>query len=239
MLDAAFTPAERRAGAEVLDDPQCDPALRERAISDVTRANRLLGGMQAVLAELRLALPGLAQPGREVTLLDVGAGLGDIPAAARDAAARSGVRLVAIGADGALSLARASARRLDAAVCADALALPFARASVDVVMCSQLLHHFSPEDIVASLAEMNRVARGRVIVSDLRRNWVAATGFWMASFPMGFHPVSRADGVLSVLKGFTAPELAALIEQATGVRTAVRHRLGWRLTAQWTPVRAG
>lgn len=237
MLDAPFTPAARRAGAEILDDPRCDPVLRERSITDVTRANRLLGGMRAVLAELHLALPGLA-PGRDLTLLDVGAGLGDIPAAARDAAARRGVQLVVIGADAAHSLARASAQRLDAAVCADARSLPFATASVDIVMCSQVLHHFPPGEVVALLAEMDRVARMRVIISDLRRNWVAATGFWIASFPMGFHPVSRADGVLSVLKGFTAQELATLIEQATGIRTRVRRRLGWRLTAQWTPARA-
>lgn len=238
MLDAPFTPATRRGGTEVLDDPACDPALRERSITDVTRANRLLGGLRAVLAEVRVAVPALAADGRALTLLDVGAGLGDIPAAARDAAARQGVRLVAIGADAAPSLARASLRRLDAAACADARALPFATGSVDIVTCSQVLHHFPPEGVVALLAEMTRVARGRVIVSDLRRNWVAASGFWLASFAMRFHPVSRADGVLSVLKGFTAPELAALIEQATGVRTPVRHRLGWRLTAQWAPARA-
>ena len=41
--------------------------------------------------------------------------------------------------------------------------------------------------------------------------------------------------MLSVLKGFTAPELAELVAQATGARVRVSHRLGWRLTAQWAP----
>lgn len=235
MLEAALTPRVRRVGSEVLDDPACPPDLRERSITDVTRANLLLGGRRAVLAELRLLLPSLAGLQREVTMLDVGTGLADIPAAARRMASRHGVTLRTIGLDEAASLARASGDRLDAGVCADARVMPFATGSVDVVTCSQVLHHFGAEDAVALLREMDRVARCSVIVSDLRRSWVAAGGFWVLSFPMGFHPVSRADGTLSVLKGFTATELATLVASATGARVSVARRLGWRLTAQWAP----
>lgn len=168
-------------------------------------------------------------------MLDVGTGLGDIPAAARALAARHGVVLRTIGLDEAHSLTVASGGRLDAGVCADARALPFATGSIDVVTCSQVLHHFRSDEAVELLRELDRVAGCSVIVSDLRRSWVAAGGFWMVSFPMGFHPVSRADGMLSVLKGFTAAELAGLVARATGTRVQVAHRLGWRLTAQWAP----
>lgn len=232
-LDGAFTPRMRREAHEVLDDPACDPRLRQRSLADVARANRLLGGMRAVLAEIRAVLPELRTLGRDATLLDVGTGLGDIPAAARQLAARHGVTLHVTGIDAAESLVRASMPRLDAAACADALALPFAAGSIDVVTCSQVLHHFAPDEAAALLAEMHRVARIRVIVSDLRRNWIAAGGLWVVSFAMRFHPVSRADGMLSVLKGFTATELSSLVHTATGVRPHVSHRLGWRLTASW------
>ena len=72
-------------------------------------------------------------------------------------------------------------------------------------------------------------------MSDLRRSWVAAAGFWIATWPLGFHPISRHDGVVSVLRGFTADELRAAVRTATGRSAAVRHRLGFRLTASWTP----
>lgn len=235
MLDAPFTPAARRMAPEVLDDRGCDAALRERSLRDVTRANRLLGGMRAVLAELRLLLPELAALGRVVSLLDVGTGLCDIPAAARAVAARHGVTLHVIGLDEACSLLRAGRPRLDAAVCGDARHMPLATGSVDVVTCSQVLHHFEPDEAIALLRELDRIARVRVIVSDIRRSWLAAAGLWVLSFPMRFHPVSRADGTLSVLKGFTAAELEVMIERGTGVATTARHRLGWRLTAAWAP----
>lgn len=234
-IRSPLTPAARRTRAEVLDDTACDPALRERSLTDVARANRLLGGTRAVLAELRGLMPQLSRTNREVTLLDVGTGLGDVPAAAGRLAARHGVPLRTMGLDAAASLARASLARIDDAVCADALSLPFASASVDIVICSQVLHHFPPDAAVRLLAELDRVARLRVVVSDLRRSWLAAGGLWVVSFPLGFHPVSRADGMLSVLKGFTAGELKALVRTASGQPPVVRHRLGWRITASWSP----
>lgn len=234
-MRSPFTPRARETRAEVLDDPRCDAELRERSLTDVSRANRLLGGTRAVLAEIRALLPELARLGREVTLLDVGTGIGDIPAAARAMSARAGVPMRAFGVDEAASLARASVARLDGAIAGNALALPIATSAVDIAMCSQVLHHF-PEDAARQLlAELDRVARHRVIVSDIRRSWVAACGLWVVSFPMGFHPVSRADGMLSVLKGFTAPELRSLVHDATGIAPVVHRRLGWRLTTSWRP----
>jgi SAM-dependent methyltransferase len=223
----------RRRGFEHLDDPDTEPALRERSLRDVRRANALLGGAQAVLAELRSMLPALR--GHPATLLDVGTGLGDIPARARRVAARGGVALTTFGVDEAEVLARASLGQLHACACADARRLPFPDASVDVVICSQVLHHFEDAEIPVVLAELSRVARRFVIVSDIRRSWLAAAGLWLVAWPLGFHPVSRHDGVTSVLRGFTPRELARHVGEATGRAPVVRRRLGFRVTATWSP----
>jgi hypothetical protein len=47
--------------------------------------------------------------------------------------------------------------------------------------------------------------------------------------------VTRHDGTLSVLRGFTAPELDALVRTAVGRPPAVRRELGWRVVASWAP----
>ncbi len=221
------TPARRR-GFEYLDDPAVPPAIRERSQRDLIRSNALLGGARALLVALRRALPA---SGDAVTLLDVGTGLADLPPRAVRAAARQGLAVTTIGYDAAESLLRADRARLSFAVCGDALALPFRTGSVDIVTCSQLLHHFVRGDAVQLVREMHRVARRAVIVSDLRRSWMAMAGFWLVSFALRFHAITRHDGVLSVLRGFTARELAAIVGEATGRAPGVERHLGFRLTA--------
>lgn len=225
-----LTPARRR-GVEILDDPSVDPAIRTRSIGDVTRSNRVLGGLRAAVGALEDVLPTL---GRSATLLDVGTGLADIPERAARIARDAGCALTIVGIDEAYSLLDAARSRVTG-VCADARALPFADHSIDVVMCSQVLHHFDDAAAVALIAEMTRVARRAVIVSDIRRSWIAAAGFWLVSFPLGFHRVTRHDGVVSVLRGFTARDLDRLVRAACGSAPIVQRRAGWRLTARWTP----
>jgi SAM-dependent methyltransferase len=145
------------------------------------------------------------------------------------------VTLTTYGVDEAETLARISLGLLDASACADARRLPFADASVDVVVCSQLLHHFEDAEIPAVLRELSRVARRAVIVSDIRRSWLAAAGFWLVTWPLGFHPVSRHDGFTSVLRGFTARELERHVADATGRASVVRRHPGFRVTATWSP----
>jgi len=230
----AVTPRPRR-GREYLDDAaQMDARVVRRSLGDVARANTLFGGTRAVLAELRCAVDG-APPGGPLTLLDVGTGRGDIPAAAAAWGRRRGLQLEPIGIERSESLARIAGDHT-VVVSADALHLPLADRSVDIAMCSQVLHHFERTDAAAVLRELDRVARRRVIVSDLHRSWLAAAGIWVASFPLRFHPVSRHDGVVSVLRGFTRGELAALVQSAVGRRAEVRYRLGFRVTASWAPV---
>lgn len=222
----------RRRGVELLDDPAVSPEIMTRSMSDVERSNTLFGGMHAALAEIE---PALAEVPHCATLLDVGTGTADIPATARARAASRGIALRTIGYDLAEPLVRRHRRRNDSVVRGDALCLPFRDHSVDIVMCSQVLHHFRETDALTLIAEMNRVARVRVVISDLRRSWFAAGGLWLASFVLGFHSVSRHDGVVSIMRGFVPAELAGLVESATSRKVVVRRRPGFRVTTSWKP----
>ena len=231
-----LTPARRR-GFEILDDPAVDRDVRLQSMGDVVRSNQWLGGLRAASTELRAVLPTLRQD-QPVTLLDVGTGLADIPQAAARAARQVGVQLWSVGFDGAAAVLLEARRRTSCVVCGSALALPFADHSVDIVMCSQLLHHFTDTEACGVLRELDRVARHSVIVSDLRRSWIAALGFWLVSFPLRFHRVTRHDGVLSVLRGFTTGELRELVRDAVSAVPTVRRRPGFRITARWRPAAA-
>jgi ubiquinone/menaquinone biosynthesis C-methylase UbiE len=226
-----LTPRRIR-GVELLDDPEVSPEIMTRSMSDVERANVVFGGLHAALAEIAPALDDLPNP---ATLLDIGTGAADIPANARTLAARSGIILRTVGYDSSEVLLRRHRERHDAVVVGHALDLPFRDRSVDIVMCSQVLHHFREPEGRLLISEMNRVARTRVVISDLRRSLIAAGGFWMASFVLGFHSVTRHDGSVSVMRGFLPRELAALVESVIAETPVVHRRRGFRLTTSWRP----
>ncbi|MGK2960833.1 MAG: methyltransferase domain-containing protein [Gemmatimonadaceae bacterium] len=226
-----LTPARRR-GVEILDDPGVSVDVMRRSMRDVERANALFGGRRAVIAELRGIFPRL---GNRATMLDVGTARGDIPAEAQKVAAEMGLTLRTVGIDISEALLSAHGSGNEAVIRGDAMFLPIADDSVDVVIASQLLHHFPADQACRVVSELNRVARRAVVISDLRRSLLAAAGLWMGSFPLGFHPVSRHDGVVSVMRGFVPRELADIVERAVGHPPVVKRRLGFRLTATWVP----
>lgn len=222
-----------------------------RSLHDVAKANLLFGGRHAVLREVRALLEqgrnddtrvdrsgsqrGNATDSRTWTLLDVGTGIGDIPASSARAAHRRSIELRTIGLEITPSLARAARPACTWCAVGDALRLPFADGSIDIVTCSQVLHHFDGEQAEALLRECTRVSRAGVVIADLRRSWLAVGGLWLSSFVLRFHPVSRNDGIVSILRGYTTDELRALVLRSTGATPVVRHAPGWRLTAVWSP----
>ena len=233
---ALLTP-RRRHGHEYLDDPAVGAQVAQRSMGDVARSNALFGGAHAVLAELDDMIGPSAGASRHssITMLDVGTGLGDIPARVRAHASRHGVTVCTVGLDASEPLAVAAHNGHLPMMRADALRLPVADRAFDVVLCSQLLHHFRGDEGVRLVRELDRVARRRVVVSDIRRSWLAAAGIWLVSWPLRFHPVSRHDGVVSVLRGFTSDELSAVVRAAVGVTPRVRRHRGFRVAASWVP----
>lgn len=219
-------------GHEVLDDAGVSPELVARSHVDITRANALFGGLRAVVSRVRALASRLPE---SPLVVDVGAGSGDVLDAVCDALRESGRRPRPVAIDTAVELAPLVRQRGSYFVCGSIFALPLPTASADLVIAAQIVHHFPPESLPSVIAELNRIARHAVLISDLQRSWLAAAGLWLTSFPLGFHPVSRHDGVVSVLRGFAPDELRSVVQEATGQPVTVRTHLGWRVTADWRP----
>lgn len=218
---------ERSHEPEILDAEAPAPGDLARSLAMVTEVNRRLGGVRS----LRRHLGALA--GRpDVRLLDVGTGNGDV---LRDLLAwgrRGGGRSwTGVGLDlrwAMLALASSGSPPSGTGlrlVRGDALCLPFRDASFDAVVSTLTLHHFRDDDATRLVAEMARVSRGRVVVSDLERSLPAYVGARLLAVTRWRHdPITRNDGPLSVRRSFTAGELAAVGRRAglPGARV-VRH----------------
>ncbi|HKV71996.1 MAG TPA: methyltransferase domain-containing protein [Gemmatimonadales bacterium] len=216
-------------GVEVLDDPGADPALVRAELNDLALINRWFGGTRAVV---RALVPLLPPAGSSCTLLDVGTGSGDIPRAVTRAAGRRHVTVLPVGLDRSPVAARIAVTSGLATVVSDGGSLPLASGSVDFVVASQVLHHLEAPAATRWIQELHRVARRAVIIADLRRSRMAMLAMWLVSFPLGLHPATRRDAVLSLRRGYTVAELGALLHGA-GVRAVIWRSPIARLVAVW------
>ena len=216
-------------GKEILDDPTADPAAVETSLGNIARANRWFGGHAAV----RFGLSQLLPPGgRDVTLLDVGTGKGDVPLMAVQWARGRGIRLMPIGLDSHPVAAKQAVRHGVPSIRGCGGELPVRAGAVDLVVVSQVAHHLAHSSCVTLFQECNRVARLGVVVADLRRSRPAEAGFWIGSRLLGFDPVTCADGLTSLRRGFTVTQLRSLLAEA-GVKATVFRRPGARVVATW------
>ena len=218
-------------GSELLDDPAADASAARESLRNIALANRWFGGARAVRRGLVRLLIGIPR-GTRLTLLDLGTGMGDIPLAAARWAARAGVHLVPLGIERSGVAARlARSAGLPVAV-ADIGRLPFRPRCADVVLASQVAHHFSPQSAGRLFRLCGDLARHGVIVADLHRSAGASASFAIGARLLRFDPITRADGHTSIRRGYSVAELRALLAQA-GVRTSVRRVAPWRLVAAW------
>jgi SAM-dependent methyltransferase len=218
-------------GSEALDDGTCPPEVARRILKDIARANALFGGRAAVSWGVKRLLRGVPS-GSRLTLLDVGAGAGDIAGAVRAVARRRNVALIPVGLDPLPAAARLCREAGVLPLRASAAAFPLRPNAVDIVIASQFLHHFSRSSAMALARAFDAIARLGVVVAEPRRTEAAAAGIWLAGHALGFHPVARDDGVVSVRRSFRVDELRRLLDEA-GLPAVVRRRPGFRVAAYW------
>lgn len=229
--------AVSQRGVELLDDPRADPAVVRASLRHIARANRWFGGSAAVRWGLARILEGVPR-GSRFTLLDIGTGMGDLPLAAARWALRRGITIVPLGLERSPTAAALARSAGVPTMLADAGAPPLGSESVDILLLSQVAHHFDSESVISLLRAADELARHGVIVADLRRSPIAEGAFAIGSRVLGFDSITRADGRTSIRRGYTRAELAALLNRA-GVRAEVRRRPGWRLVGVWRAADAG
>ena len=224
----SLTPT-RRDDPELMDALGLPEAEVAEAYRILRRVNRQLGNLATMRRELDRFFSEDAAGMGTATMLDVGSGSGDIPDALRGRGERWGrtLRVIALDRDPtAISLA---SRRGVTSLRGDATRLPMDDASVDLVTAIKFAHHFAGPELIRLLGEMSRVARSRVVVLDIRRNWLAYAGFVAWSRVFTRNALVRYDGPLSVLRGFTRSELLDAVSHRDAFAWDVRAYPGFQL----------
>jgi len=208
----------RKVIPELLDDDQGTPAEIAASLQDLRAINERFGGSATTWEMLRR----VALPSRRLSLLEVAAGAGDVPLAAQRRFAEDGVELQ-------VTLLDRMASHLNggpaAAVCGDALQLPFRDGAFDVVSCGLFAHHLEPEELRQFVREALRVCACAVLINDLIRSRLH---LWMvyAALPLFRSRLTRHDAPASVRRAYTVEEMRDMVQDIPGMRIEItRHRL--------------
>lgn len=171
---------------------------------------------------------------KRFSVLDVGAGSGELLRITAGWAREQGKNLSAIGLElnerSAQAIAEQSTEFSEiAAVRGDALNLPFADGAFDYVISSLFTHHLTNEQLVETLREMSRVAARRIFVIDLHRHPIAYLLYTTVAKLVLHTRLLREDGALSILRSFRPRELSRLASHAGLARVSVERHFPFRL----------
>jgi 2-polyprenyl-3-methyl-5-hydroxy-6-metoxy-1,4-benzoquinol methylase len=224
-------PARLVGVTELIDLPCADPGELARTLEDLAWINRWLGGTRLVLDHLVSLLPN---PPRPIRILDAATGYADVPRAIARWGRRNGrpIRIEAVDAHPQiLELARHASQGYPEIHLrhGDALDLPYADGSFDVVLASLILHHTEGEAQARLLRELYRVAGVAVVVNDLRRGRWPFLVTWISLRLVSRSRFIHHDGPVSVRRGFLTSELFALAREAGWAHARVSRHPFFRL----------
>jgi 2-polyprenyl-3-methyl-5-hydroxy-6-metoxy-1,4-benzoquinol methylase len=219
---------QRSTAAEWMDDAAATEAEFASALHDLARINRLSLAYRPTLRWLdRLVVRTGAQ---SLSVLDVGAGGGDMLRAIAGWGARRGVAVQLTGLDRSPWAARtaAAAGTPGEFLTTDLFALDPAR-RFDVVLCSLFTHHLRDPELVHFLRWVEARARRGWLISDLHRHWLPWGFVWGAVRLLRMDPMVVHDSTVSIARGFLRTEWERLLAEA-GVAAEIR----WAVPFRWT-----
>src|SRR6202034_2910774 len=198
---------------ELLDSDACPAVEVEASLRDICRINRWFGGVATTRKLIERV--SSATGSRNFTVLDVAAGLGEVPRLAAKELARKGITLKVTD----LDRLRTHLLGENRAVVADALALPFPDGRLDLVIASLFTNIRGPADLARVAGEALRVSRCAILINDLGRHPLHLALVY-AGFPLMRSYVSRVDGLASVRRAYVVDEMLQIL--STSAKTAPR-----------------
>lgn len=207
----------RTVTPELLDNDSGTPREITDSLADLRFINRAFGGISTTEKLVRRVVRESGT--RELSLLEVAAGSGDVPLAVS--------RRLAPDVHLDVTLLDCNASHLPSnakIVIGDALALPFEGNSYDIVSCALFAHHLEPDEVARFAREALRVARTAVLINDLRRNTLHLA-LIRAGMPLYRSRLTRHDAVASVRRAYTEDEMRGMLEPIGNRVDITRHYL--------------
>lgn len=225
----------RTQEAEVMDDFNMEGEILKDALDKIAKINQWLGGNQLTLQGIKSLLKN-QDTTREITLVDIGCGNGDMLRTLAEYGKKNGMNLKLIGID-ANNFTINHAKQLSdpypniGYYCMDVFQPDFQELNYDIALCTLTLHHFKENEIITLLTGIKRRAKIGIVINDLQRSALAYRLFQIVCLVFNLNDMSREDGLVSILRGFKKKELVAFSKQLLLNNYSIQWK--WAFRYQW------
>ena len=202
---------KRTPTEEWLDSDAGTPEEISGSLSDLWFINRAFGGVST--AESLIKRVANANSLSKISLLEVASGPGKVPEAVMKRMRGDGIDLEISFLDKSRSHLNGSGR----SVVGDAVELPFANDSFDIVSSTLFMHHLMPDDARRFMSESLRVCRRAVLINDVIRSPLHLALVY-AGLPLFRSRLTWHDAPASVRQAYTLKEMEDLLAGSSASR---------------------
>jgi SAM-dependent methyltransferase len=224
---------KRSSAPEIMDDFAMEGEILRDALEKIAKINHLLGGNKITLDGVKKLLEN-KETARPIRIVDIGCGNGDMLRMLANYASNEHLKFELIGIDANPFTVK----------CANELSTAYPNISFecknifeghlptcDILLCTLTLHHFSDSEIINLLESFKQSARVGIIINDLHRSKLAYHLFNALCFVFRLNYMSRADGLISILRGFKKADLESYAKQLNTTNCSIRWK--WAFRYQW------
>ncbi|AOZ94406.1 methyltransferase domain-containing protein [Paenibacillus crassostreae] len=206
---------KRAEEPELMDDFSMGGDELHEALRDLRLLNQIFGASSPTIYGIQ-RLWILANSPKHLSILDVGAGSGDVNRHVLRWADKKGISISIQLVDVTVEACEEAQQffhdepRVKVEL-VDVKNLP--ELCVDIVTGSQFIHHFIGYELHTIVSHMHKAAKIGVVINDIHRQWVPWMAVWLVSRVVSSNRYIHHDGPLSVAKGFRAEDWIELREK--------------------------
>jgi len=220
---------------EIMDDFEMQGEPLHDALDKISGINHFLGGNKLTLEGVANLISNTDSL-QEISIVDLGCGNGDMLRMLADYGEKNNLKFKLTGID-ANPFTIEYAKELSISYpnihyqCEDIFGNHVMGLKYDIALLTLTLHHFKDNEIADLLETCHKNANLGIVINDLHRSSIAYRLFQALCFVLRLNPVSRHDGLASILRGFKREELIPLAEKLNCKNYRIQWK--WAFRYQW------
>ncbi|WP_298762785.1 methyltransferase domain-containing protein [uncultured Polaribacter sp.] len=230
--------SKRSDQEEMMDDFSIGGNLLRDVLDKLENINRWLGGNLVTVNAVKAVLKKHPKE-KEITIVDLGCGHGDILRDVAKFGRKKGYKFKLIGLDAnPTAIAYANELSTDFPELSfkiqDIFSDDFKKQQFDIVLATLFFHHFKEKPLVSFLENTLKQTKIAIIVNDLHRHKMAYYLFKLLAVFISNKMIIH-DGLVSVLRGFKKQDLEAMSNQLKQTQPNIKAvEIAWKWAFRWS-----